>query len=97
MSRQGILALMMRRENLDDGFDSFMFSAAMATLLDEIADKLTPQELAFLVKAGARIYQAGVREFGSSLELEEMLSWNKEVDQWSCAHGYRTNLYRRNQ
>ena len=93
-SKYCIMSLMMRKENSACEVDPFTFSAQMAELLAKIAFKLDPEELAFLIRAGGKIYEAGVKEAGTGVPLEDLFPAEENLNPWLNRGGFRKKPYR---
>lgn len=95
MSKYCIMSLMMRTENAATEVDSFSFAAQMADRLARIAPKLTADEMAFLIRAGGKIYDSGIKEFGSGIPMEDLFPAEENLDPRLDRGGFRKNSYRR--
>lgn len=95
MSKYCIMSLMMRKENAAHDVDAFTLAAQMADLLARISPKLTAEELSFLIRAGGKIYDAGVKEFGKGLPVEDLFPAQENLNPFLDRGGYRKEPYRR--
>lgn len=95
MSKYCMMSLMMRRENAAADVDAFSFAAQMADLLTKIMPRLTTDELAFLIRAGGKIYDAGMKECGSGVPLEDLFPAEENLDFGLGRGGFRKISYRR--
>jgi hypothetical protein len=97
MSKYCIMSLMMRKENAATDVDPFSFAAQMAELLAQISSKLTAEELAFFVRAGGKIYDAGVKEYGTGVPMEDLFPSRENLNPQLERGGFRKDAYRRKQ
>jgi hypothetical protein len=95
MSKYRIMSLMMRQENSAEDVNPFTFAARMAELLDSMHARLTADEIAFLIKAGGKIYHDGIKEFGEGLPLEDLFPAEENLESRTDRGGFRKNAYRR--
>lgn len=70
MDKQTILAIMARNDSHCRS-DPFTIAAALAEKLEEIEGRLTDQDLCFLIRLGAAVYQSGIDEYGEPEPSED--------------------------
>lgn len=86
---------MMRQESAAADIDSFSFAARMADLLAQITPRLTADELAFLIRAGGKIYHAGIQECGAGVPMEDLFPAEENLAPGINRGGFRKASYRR--
>lgn len=97
MSKYCIMSLMMRKENAATEVDPFSFAAQMADMLETVSSRLTPEEMAFFIRAGGKIYDSGVKEFGTGVPMEDLFPAMENLDPSLSRGGFRSESYRRKQ
>lgn len=91
MDKYKIMALMMRSEHQVIDANLYSLSALMAERLADISGKLTEDELSAFIDIGAAVYQAGMKEFGERVPMEDLFpaSENWPFGPLAGSSGYR--------
>ncbi len=83
MDKQQILFLFEKEADISSHCDPFSLASMFAECMSSLSDRLTEEEVDKLIRVGAGIYHCGVREYGKSVPIDDLLPasecWTKAI------------------